>query len=52
MIVGAEAGRFIRKLCIQGLIEEVMTSISWHCTTRGPNLHVVQAHLERSPTTL
>jgi hypothetical protein len=41
------------KICaLKDLLKEAMTSITWHCTTKGPNLHVAQAHLERSPTTL
>jgi hypothetical protein len=41
------------KICaFKDLLKETMTSIAWHCTTKGPNLHVAQAHLERSPTTL
>jgi len=37
---------------IKDIIKETMTSISWCCTTKGPNLHVAKAHLERTPTTL
>jgi hypothetical protein len=42
----------LKSCAFKDLLKEAMTSIGWHCTTWGPNLHVVQAHLERSSTTL
>jgi hypothetical protein len=37
---------------VKDIIKEAMTSISWHCTTKGLNLHVATAHLRRTPMTL
>jgi len=33
---------------VKDVIKEAMTSISWHCTKKMPNLHVAKAHLERT----
>ncbi len=47
MAVGVKVERFSRKLCTKDLLKEAMTSIGWRCVTKGPNLHVAQAHFKR-----
>jgi hypothetical protein len=42
----------LESCAVKDVVQEVMTPISWHCTTKGPNLHVAKAHFERTPTTL
>ncbi len=37
---------------IKDVVKETMTSISWCCTTKGPNLHVAKAHLAKTPMAL
>jgi len=37
---------------VNDVVKEAMTSISWRCSIKGPNLHVVKAHMGRTPTTL
>jgi hypothetical protein len=37
---------------IKDIIKETITSISWHCISKGPNLHVAKAHLGRISMTL
>jgi hypothetical protein len=32
---------------VKDIIKEAMTLISWHCTTKRPNLHVAKVHLGR-----
>ncbi len=41
-----------KSYAFKDVLKEAMTLITWHCTTKGPNLHVAQAHLRKSPTTL
>jgi hypothetical protein len=37
---------------VEDVIKEAMTSISWCCTTKRPNLHVAKVHLGRTPIAL
>ncbi len=37
---------------VKDVVKEAMTSISWHCTTKGPNMHVAKVHIGRIPTAL
>ncbi len=37
---------------VKDVVKEAMTSISWRCTTKKPNLHVAKAHLGRTPIAL
>jgi hypothetical protein len=37
---------------VKDVLKEAMTSISWRCSIKGPNLHVAKAHMGRTPTTL
>jgi hypothetical protein len=36
----------------KGLLYEAMNVIGWCYATKGPNLHVVQAHLGKNPMVL
>jgi hypothetical protein len=42
----------LESYAVKDVVKEVMTLVSWHCTTEGPNLHVAKAHMGRTPTTL
>jgi uncharacterized protein (DUF2132 family) len=37
---------------VKDVVKETMTSISWRCTTKRPNLHVVKTHLGKTPMAL
>jgi hypothetical protein len=37
---------------VKDVVKEAMASISWRCSTKGPNLHVAKAHMGRTPMTL
>jgi hypothetical protein len=37
---------------VKDVVKEAMTSVSWRCTTEGPNLHVAKTHMGRTPTAL
>jgi len=37
---------------VNDVVKEAMTSISWCCSIKGPNLHVAKAHMGKTPTTL
>jgi hypothetical protein len=40
-------GDLFESCAFKGVLKETMMSISWCCRTKGPNLHVIQAHLKR-----
>jgi hypothetical protein len=42
----------LENYALKDVLKEAMTLITLHCTTKGPNLHVAQAHIEKNPTTL
>jgi len=42
----------LENYALKDVLKEAMTLITLHCTTKGPNLDVAQAHIGRSPTTL